>query len=1199
MTREKKKKSWKRTLLTVGILVAGVLLLNLFLSKRLEKYLKKELVERTAKATDGFYRLSFDNLSISFFKGELKLEGISFGPDPAVFKEWEKKDSLPEMYVTAEVGVIDFKGLNLTWTWNFKQLHFHSFEINRPDIRIFSPYHTVQTDKPTQPAETKTLYEVISPYIDVLSVKTLNLRHASVSYTAANPLSPIIYALTDVSFRAYGFWLDKNSSQSGKLLYSDNFEFVTNQPQTLLTNNDFVLKTDSIRLSTEDSLILVQNTRLVPQGELWKEKRQMPDRSLEAQVKTVEAQGVRFQREKGLNYLTARSFDIASSDLRFFSLSDENDAKKEKKKEDTAQETDSLVNPLSLYDIISPVLHRVAIGTIDIENAKLEAVIAMQDTVEIYKLNNFNFQAYDFLIDSAAEVKHGWWYSQHVAFQATGIEGLMNAHNHRLEIERMELDTEKQAFGIDRVRLEPLSLRSRNDYMAGSIDSIRIEGLYYDKGIRADLLQIEAPNLRYFVAPTHSKSSSNAKNTPDSRVDVEGILNPFLQYLSVGKIKLNKGYFTLHDKSAPDPVTYKLNNFNFTGTDILMNENSGLQNEIFFQYKNLAFSFNDFDNYLPEKAYRLRVKKGVFSTVQGELSLYNLQLLPQKTQDPTKETTRIQAATPLLRITGLTRIPKNPTKNIQIASFSLKTPSVDIRQPDGSRFTARLKTAELKKAAWDSTCLNLGALDLIDPNVTLSPSQATGKKVRTTSSSSGPTDIYKVLGGIARHITLDTLNLKDANIRYSYFLKNDSLQTQASDTTRLYVKGLKVDTDKQTFSLDNILFSTRNLAFPLNQGFYTLKIGDVYLDKKSLQLHRLHLVSPYSMMEFAYFQPHHKDWFDVSVGSVSLTDIDLPTYFSNKILRIGQVNVQDAVLKNFKNQQILIPHHIVPMIYSGLQKAPLKVDFGKVKVSNFSVIYKELAKKGTEPGTLFITDMNGTFTGFTNIVKRPDQFIELDADGKFMGKGYFTATWMLPVDSLNDRFFLNGHIREFDLTALNELITPLASAKVESGFVKEMKFAATASSKGATIDMLFLYNDLKAALLKEKEGELVDKKFLTTLANWVLKHDNPDKTKEGKKAPRTSHATIVRDPYHSSFNYIWQILRPALIESVGVSQTEQKIAKGVTGFFKKVKNFFTPKKKKQPSPEPEKEDRLPEKKTKKQETASSYKDPDLHLINNF
>ena len=40
--------------------------------------------------------------------------------------------------------MIDFKGLNLTWRWSYKQLHFDSFEIRNPDIQVFNPYYSTR-----------------------------------------------------------------------------------------------------------------------------------------------------------------------------------------------------------------------------------------------------------------------------------------------------------------------------------------------------------------------------------------------------------------------------------------------------------------------------------------------------------------------------------------------------------------------------------------------------------------------------------------------------------------------------------------------------------------------------------------------------------------------------------------------------------------------------------------------------------------------------------------------------------------------------------------------------------------------------------------------------------------------------------------------------------------------------------------------
>lgn len=77
--------------------------------------------------------------------------------------------------------------------------------------------------------------------------------------------------------------------------------------------------------------------------------------------------------------------------------------------------------------------------------------------------------------------------------------------------------------------------------------------------------------------------------------------------------------------------------------------------------------------------------------------------------------------------------------------------------------------------------------------------------------------------------------------------------------------------------------------------------------------------------------------------------------------------------------------------------------------------------------------------------------------------------------------------------------------------------------------------------------------LVSTIANKVIKKNNPDK--EYKRA-RHVHATIVRDPYHSTFNYLWQILQPAVVESVGFSQKKQNFAKKVSGFLSKVKGIF-------------------------------------------
>ncbi len=969
------RKILKHTVIAILSLVVLFLVLNLFLTGRLERYLKKELIERTAKATDGFYRLSFDKLSISFFKGELRLEGISLEPDSMVFEHLAALDSLPDTYVSTRIEGIDFKGINLVWRWNYRQLHFNTFEIRSPEVRIYgssesNPLASGLAVDTVEHTESKTLYEVISPYIDALSVKTLNLENASISYNVENQVSPIIYTLNNVSFHAYGFMLDSTSSRSGKLLYCDNFDFVTNQPQTLLVNNDFRLETDSICLSTQDSIIYIQKIQLLPQELLWGETNRKPTNYLEGKVQTVEIQGIHFRREDALNHLSARNFEIQSSDIKVYDLT------REKKLANA--DADSLVQALSLYDVISPVLHSISVDQIRIERTSLHYSLALKGQIEDFSIPEYNFHAEGLLIDSLVAPGEELNYFRSIAFEANDIQGIMRARNHRFDIKRLAMNTASGSFHMDSIWLRPLSVRSRNDYLSGCIDTVRIDGLAYDKGISADLLMIRSPRLVYYKTPSVESSDKGKSTSVNSRVDVENLLNPFLQYLSIRKIQIQNANVTLAAKKDS-----------------------------------------------------------------------------------------IRFSTPLISLAGI-RIFKN--------------------------------------------------------------------------------SIYQ--------IGFDRFDLSDGDFSMSWGSDTTALRTEGQKDIQLVLENVLVDLKKKTFQLGDLQLQTKDIDIPLDNGFYRLKIGDLDLRKSGLRLDNVHLVSPYSKMEFAYKQPKHQDWFDVKVGNVRLNDVDIPGYFSTKELRVGGLWINDVLLQNLKNRKIPVEPHIVPMIYEGLQKAPVRFKIDTASVANFSVVYEELPVKGDKPGKLYFTDMNGQFSGLTNIVSYPEQFIRLHADGNLMGSGHFTATWQLPVDSLYDRFLLDARLDSLDLLSLNEIVKPLAPAEVVSGWAQDVVFHMDASSRKGRIRLDFPYRKLKVALLKEKDGETTQKGFLSRLANLVLRDNNPAHPERKDSKLRKVDMEIVRDPYHSTFNYLWQMLRPALVESVGVSKKEQDAALKVAGFFTKVKRFF-------------------------------------------
>lgn len=1072
------KKIAKILLITVISAPVLIFILNYFLAQRLENYLKKELINRVWDATDHFYTLSFDDLSINLINGELKIEGLGLNPDPITFNQWKSTDSLPDIYLKAQIDIIDFKGINLIWHWNYKQLHFSTFDIKTPVFEVSNAYNSSNFEKKINNTSGKTLYELVKPYMDIITVDTLNLENASVSYNVENPLTPIIYKLNDVSFHAYGFRLDSLSSKSGKLLYADNFDFTTNRHQTLLVNNEFSILTDSITLNTRDSIIYLANIHLLPQEKLWKETRKKPSNYIDGQIKTVLVDGIVFKRENFLNYLEANNFNIYSPDIDVYNLAPTKPAKTNA----PVISTDSLIQSLSLYQLISPILHSVSVKQISLEKTKANYSYAMNNTIETYHLDNFDFYAYDFLVDSLSEVTDQFWYSKYFTFEATGLKAMLNARNHKVSVDRVNLNTEKGIFHIENIQLNPISTQTMHDYMKGSIKSVNLEGLIYNNGISAKLFKIESPDIRYVKAFSVNQSKDKDIKQPEdqSQVDIQSMLNPLLKYLSIHDIKINNADFYFSDKNETDSATYKINGFNFFATNFLINENTvNRKDNLFFEYKDFGFNFRDFDNYILNNQYRLSISNAVFSAGKG-LLLEDVGLIPQKKSN---------------------------------SYFSLKAPLI-----------------EMEKPTWAVSMNNL---------------------------------LFKM-----QSVSLDRFKMENAVV--GFFQPAMSFEQKID----LQLEGLHFNTDSQHFDIRDIYFNTQNINIPIDNGFYNLHIGSILFDKKELKAANILLQSPYTKLEFAYKHPKHTDWLDISAGSFLLKNIDITSLLKNKTLIAEKAVINKSIIQNFKNRQIYVPKKIIPMIYENIQKAPFRIDIKSVDVNDMEVVYEELAPKGTSLGKLFFTHMNGVFHDFTNIVKQPDQYIRLEADGKLMGKESFTGSWLLPVDSLNDHFILNAHLPDFNLTALNELITPLAPVQIASGKVDDFTVSMSASSLGADINMHFLYNNLTVNYVTEKEGILKKNGIYSTLMNSVIRNNNP---RHKHSEPHIVNITnIKRDPYHSTFNYIWQILRPAMGDAVGISYTGQKIATGVAGFFNEIKSLFHPEKKEDTDDKKQGSDIMPE-----------------------
>lgn len=1153
----KRRKIIKWTIWSVLVITLGVFALNFHLTKSLEKLLKKELIERTASGTDGFYKLSFEHLSISFLKGELKIEGIYLRPDSTLFSEWDRKDSLPATYFTAKVDAIEFKGINLTWRHDYKKLHFATFNIEKPDITIVAP-DSLQTKNTLHATKEKpkTLFEVVSPYINILTVQVLNLDNASVKYTVENTSPASVYALDDISFHAYEFRLDEYSSQRGNLLYCHDFEFITNKKQTILNNRDFSLDADKIHLNTKDSLIRIVNIRLNPQEKLWQQTGLLPDEKLKISIDTIMMGGLKFWRNQGLNYFTARNLEVNTTDISLTQTYIKDLSTPAKRLE---------IKPLSLYDIISPVLHSVKIEQIALDKAALEYKQKIGAKENSYSVDNFGFVATRFSIDSL-ENSARLFYSDNFVADANGIEGTIQTQNNRFSVNSMRLDAAAGDIYLDKIKLKPISIRAKTNYIAGNIDSLYIKGLKFDNGVSIAKLHVVKPHLHGVLADTASINASKKRRKGNSskKFNLRDYFNPYFTHIDIGELKLKSGNILFENKESDTVRTYRVNSIDVFVDKLALNPQTMTRTkEWFFDYRNIGFRLGNFNNVLPGGEYQLSLGNIEFSTHKGLMSIKNISLMPV---DSTASE-RLLFRSPEVCMRGLHRFPLLPLQTIEVESFNIDHPYLEWIKSDSTLLNVSLQSFFIDKLYWDSLQLSVGNVGAVDPR--LSYAMLVRKQTHKENKEENPSleksfdlnklDLYEKISKISPLVHIGSFDLGEVNLKIAYRDHKDSLVYQSLDSTHFAIDNLTVDSKKRLYELGNIYFSTRNLSYPIDGGFYTLKVGGVDLTKNSLRLSHIHMDPLYPMMEFAYKEPHHQDWFDVSCGEVLLSGINVPHYISDNVIEIDSINIQDALLQNFKNKQIPRMPYIMPMVYSGIQKIPVKTKVGLVNVRNFTVNYQELERKAKAPGVLVINEMNGTVSGFTNIVSEPNQFITLNATGNLMGNAMFKGEWKVPVDSLNDCFYLSGEIGRFEFKSLNPLITPMINLEITNGFTTRMHFNSRATSKGAHVDMTLLYDSLQLAFIKEHDGDTISRKLISDLINLVLKKSNPSYS-HGVYKERKASLDLVRNPYHSTFNYFWQILRPALASSVGVPKKTQEAAMRTAGFLERVKLFFHGKK---------------------------------------
>jgi len=303
---------------------------------------------------------------------------------------------------------------------------------------------------------------------------------------------------------------------------------------------------------------------------------------------------------------------------------------------------------------------------------------------------------------------------------------------------------------------------------------------------------------------------------------------------------------------------------------------------------------------------------------------------------------------------------------------------------------------------------------------------------------------------------------------------------------------------------------------------------------RSLNADSLHLRPALDRESFMRGLVHQKDHVQLRSGRIELDRVDAGRLMEEKAVRIGSVRMQSPSLEVYKDRRIPYrPGEVKPLPTALLARIPIPLAIDSLRWREGTILYEELNDVTGRPGVVTLDRTEALIVNARNIdIEDGDSLLFIGktrlqdrADIRLGFKESYT-------DTLNG-FLLSVRVGPFELTELNEIIEPMASARFRSGRLDTLHMQAVGRNDIAWGKMQMYYEDLRLQFLNREDNE---RKTLATrlsnlLANTALRQGNRRKT-------GTVYAE--RNLGRSVFNYWIRIVLSGALTNAGIRGNDRE-----------------------------------------------------------
>ncbi|MBC7874462.1 MAG: hypothetical protein H7Y01_10720, partial [Ferruginibacter sp.] len=185
--------------------------------------------------------------------------------------------------------------------------------------------------------------------------------------------------------------------------------------------------------------------------------------------------------------------------------------------------------------------------------------------------------------------------------------------------------------------------------------------------------------------------------------------------------------------------------------------------------------------------------------------------------------------------------------------------------------------------------------------------------------------------------------------------------------------------------------------------------------------------------------------------------------------------------------------------------------------------------------TIPITRMTVRLIALKNYNIKPNDSLSIQATGYLMDTAWIRLRVKESYTDTLAGFLMTMRVKPVDLTVLNPVLIPLASLKLESGYLDTLNLRAIGREYLSLGEMQMLYHDLKVRFLKD--GNETRKTFGTGLMNFIA---NTFVIRKNNTS-RTGNVFFIRDRGKSAINFLIKIAMSGMASSAGVKRNKKMI----------------------------------------------------------